>query len=452
MRELTDGAGVPVVYDSVGTDDLPALPGLAGRRGLLVCFGTASGPMPPIDAMQLAVKGSLFVTRPALADYIADRDERAALAGELFGHVARGPDPVEINQRYALDDAVRAHRDLESGRSVGSSVFSLESPVADRLRPHPLPPHRMEIPCSHLVDTPEQDRFRSFTVGPRSIEVAPLTATIGAELRQRQPGRGRARTTPSSPSSRRCCCSTRCCSSATRTSAAAEHVALAERFGQLEDHPVAGSDPDHPGLVRIYKDLDSPPEHYENAFHCDATWREAPPMGSVLRCVETPRGRRRHDLGEHGRGLPAAARARAGPDRRACGPGTASRPASARRCPTEQRPRLHARFPDAEHPVVRTHPETARRSSSSTRFTTHFVNCHTPENVRFGFDYAPGASELLNYLVRQAFVPEYQVRWRWTPNSFAIWDNRCDPALRRSGLLARRPQDGARGNRRHPAF
>jgi len=68
----------------------------------------------------------------------------------------------------------------------------------------------------------------------------------------------------------------------------AEHVALAERFGPLEDHPVAGSDPDHPGLVRIYKDLNSPPEHYENAYHCDATWRENPPMGAVLRCVEGP--------------------------------------------------------------------------------------------------------------------------------------------------------------------
>src|SRR5215471_11048435 len=68
----------------------------------------------------------------------------------------------------------------------------------------------------------------------------------------------------------------------------AEHVQLARRFGPLEDHPVAPSDPDHPGLVRIYKDLDSPPEHYENAYHCDATWREAPPMGCVLRCVESP--------------------------------------------------------------------------------------------------------------------------------------------------------------------
>ena len=77
--------------------------------------------------MQLAVKGSLFVTRPALADYIADPVERAALAGELFGHVGSGRINVEINQRYALDDAVAAHRDLESGRSVGSSVFVLES-------------------------------------------------------------------------------------------------------------------------------------------------------------------------------------------------------------------------------------------------------------------------------------------------------------------------------------
>ena len=68
----------------------------------------------------------------------------------------------------------------------------------------------------------------------------------------------------------------------------ADHVAFAQRFGALEDHPVAGSDPEHPGLVRIYKDLESPAEHYENAFHTDATWRECPPMGAVLRCIECP--------------------------------------------------------------------------------------------------------------------------------------------------------------------
>jgi NADPH2:quinone reductase len=127
VREITDGVGVPVAYDSIGKTTVPSSLDSLATRGLLVCFGTASGPIPPIDAMQLAVKGSLFVTRPALADYIADPAERAALAGELFDHVGSGRITVEINQRYALEDAVTAHRDLESGRSVGSSVFSLES-------------------------------------------------------------------------------------------------------------------------------------------------------------------------------------------------------------------------------------------------------------------------------------------------------------------------------------
>jgi taurine dioxygenase len=68
----------------------------------------------------------------------------------------------------------------------------------------------------------------------------------------------------------------------------AEHVAFARRFGELEDHPVAGSDPEHPGLVRIYKSPDTPNDRYENAWHTDATWREKPPMGCVLRCVECP--------------------------------------------------------------------------------------------------------------------------------------------------------------------
>jgi NADPH2:quinone reductase len=125
VRELTGGGGVPVVYDSIGEKTHRWSLDSLGRRGLLVCFGTSSGRIPPIDAMDLVTKGSLFVTRPALADYIADPAERAALAGELFGHVESGRIKVEINQRYALEDAVQAHRDLESGRSVGSSVFCL---------------------------------------------------------------------------------------------------------------------------------------------------------------------------------------------------------------------------------------------------------------------------------------------------------------------------------------
>ncbi|WP_137992508.1 quinone oxidoreductase family protein [Streptomyces vilmorinianum] len=125
VRELTDGAGVPVVLDSVGKDTFAGSLASLARRGLLVCFGTASGPVPPIDAMQLAMNGSLFVTRPALADYIADPAERDALAGELFGHVASGRIKIEINQRYSLEDAAQAHRDLEAGRTTGSSVFVL---------------------------------------------------------------------------------------------------------------------------------------------------------------------------------------------------------------------------------------------------------------------------------------------------------------------------------------
>jgi NADPH2:quinone reductase len=123
VRELTGGAGVSVVYDSVGKDTFVSSLDSLKRRGLLVCVGTASGPIPPIDAMQLALKGSLFVTRPALADYIADPAEKAALAAELFGHVAAGRIRIEINQRYRLQDAAQAHRDLESRKTTGSSIF-----------------------------------------------------------------------------------------------------------------------------------------------------------------------------------------------------------------------------------------------------------------------------------------------------------------------------------------
>ncbi|WP_406141997.1 quinone oxidoreductase family protein [Streptomyces sp. NBC_01089] len=125
VRELTGGAGVPVVFDSVGATTYAGSLASLRRRGLLVCFGTSSGPVPPIDAPQLAIHGSVFVTRPALADYIADPAERAELAGELFGHVASGRIKIEINQRYSLKDAAQAHRDLESGRTTGSSVFVL---------------------------------------------------------------------------------------------------------------------------------------------------------------------------------------------------------------------------------------------------------------------------------------------------------------------------------------
>ncbi|MFF0457532.1 TauD/TfdA dioxygenase family protein [Nocardia africana] len=230
----------------------------------------------------------------------------------------------------------------------------------------------------------------------------------------------------------------------------ADHVALAERFGPLEDHPVVGSDPEHPGLVRIYKDLDSPPEHYENAFHCDATWRENPPMGSVLRCVEGP------DVGGDTIWVNMALAYQRLPGHvKEQIDGLRARHSIeatfGARMPIEQRLELKERFPDAEHPVVRTHPETGEKILFVNCFTTHFTNFHTPDNVRFGIDYAPGGADLLRYLISQASIPEYQVRWRWTPNSVAIWDNRSTqhyavqdywPAVRkmeRAGITGDRP-------------
>ena len=230
----------------------------------------------------------------------------------------------------------------------------------------------------------------------------------------------------------------------------ADHVALAERFGPLEDHPVLGSDPDHPGLVRIYKGLDSPPEAFENSYHCDATWRQNPPMGSVLRCVEGPAvggdtiwvnmALAYERLPEHVKEQISELRAR-----------HSIEASFGARLPIDKRLELKDRFPDAEHPVVRTHPDTGEKVLFVNSFTTHFTNFHNADNVRCGIDYAPGAGELLRYLQSQATIPEYQVRWRWTPNSVAIWDNRSTqhyavqdywPAVRkmeRAGIIGDRP-------------
>jgi NADPH:quinone reductase len=123
VRELTNGVGVDAVFDSVGKDTFEASLDSLKRRGLMVCVGTASGPIPPFNPQILAMKGSLYLTRPALADYIADPAEKNELAGELFGHVAAGRIKIELNQRYALEDAAQAHRDLEARKTTGSSVF-----------------------------------------------------------------------------------------------------------------------------------------------------------------------------------------------------------------------------------------------------------------------------------------------------------------------------------------
>ena len=230
----------------------------------------------------------------------------------------------------------------------------------------------------------------------------------------------------------------------------AEHVAFARRFGELEGHPVAGSDPDHPGLVRIYKSPDAPADRYENAWHTDATWRDKPPMGCVLRCIECPPvggDTMWVNMALAFENLPAHVKAQIAP-LRARHSIEASFGAA---MPIEKRLALKAQFPDAEHPVVRTHPETGEKVLFVNAFATHFTNFHTPANVRFGQDAVPGAADLMRYLISQAYIPEYQVRWRWKPNSVAIWDNRstqhyavmdyppCHRKMERAGIMGDTP-------------
>jgi taurine dioxygenase len=201
----------------------------------------------------------------------------------------------------------------------------------------------------------------------------------------------------------------------------AEHVALARRFGPLEDHPVAGSDPEHPGLVRIYRSDAKAP--YENNFHTDGLWRETPPMGAVLRCIECP------EVGGDTIWVNMVEAYSQLPDDVKQRIATLRAKASIEHSfgaimPMEERLALAAKHPPVEHPVVRTHPETGEKILYVGSFTTHFVNFHTPQNVRFGHDKNPGAAQFLIYLQSQATIPEFQVRFRWQPNSVAIWDNR----------------------------
>ncbi|MFN3987857.1 MAG: quinone oxidoreductase family protein [Rhodocyclaceae bacterium] len=123
VRELTGGEGVAVVYDSIGKDTFMASLDCLRPLGMMVLFGAASGPVPPVDLSVLAQKGSLFVTRPTLFSYAAKRADLLAMADELFEIVISGQMRIEVNQRYALRDAAQAHRDLEARKTTGSTVL-----------------------------------------------------------------------------------------------------------------------------------------------------------------------------------------------------------------------------------------------------------------------------------------------------------------------------------------
>lgn len=122
-RRLTDGRGVHVVYDGVGRSTWEKSLNSLAPRGMLVLFGNASGPVPAIEPLVLSQKGSLFLTRPKLADYTATREELLRRAGEVLGWIESGELKVRIEGRYPLSEAARAHTDLQSRRTTGKLLL-----------------------------------------------------------------------------------------------------------------------------------------------------------------------------------------------------------------------------------------------------------------------------------------------------------------------------------------
>ncbi len=123
VKKITANEKLPVVYDSIGKDTFDRSLDCLRPLGMMVLFGQASGSVPPLDLGVLAAKGSLFLTRPTLMTYTAKREDLESAAEELFDMVTSGAVKIEVNQRYALKDAVRAHVDLESRKTTGSSVL-----------------------------------------------------------------------------------------------------------------------------------------------------------------------------------------------------------------------------------------------------------------------------------------------------------------------------------------
>ncbi len=123
VRELTGGAGVHVVYDSVGATTFDASLAALRRRGMLVLCGASSGPVPPVDPQRLNAAGSVYLTRPKLFDYVATREELTARAAAVYSAVADGTLDVRIGNRYPLDEARAAHEDLQARRTTGKLLL-----------------------------------------------------------------------------------------------------------------------------------------------------------------------------------------------------------------------------------------------------------------------------------------------------------------------------------------
>lgn len=123
VRKLTKGVGADVVYDAVGKDTFLESLDCLRKRGMMVLYGSASGPVPPFSPAELAKRGSLYLTRPTLFDYTRDRKELESMARETFAVAKKKVVKVQIHQRYKLEEAAQAHRDLEARKTTGASVL-----------------------------------------------------------------------------------------------------------------------------------------------------------------------------------------------------------------------------------------------------------------------------------------------------------------------------------------
>ena len=123
LLEITGGKKLPVVYDSVGKDTFMKSLDCLQPRGIMVLFGAASGPVPPLDLSVLAQKGSLLVTRPTLGTFVSTREKLEENSADLFEAVSSGKIKISVNQTYALKHAAQAHRDLEARKTTGSSIL-----------------------------------------------------------------------------------------------------------------------------------------------------------------------------------------------------------------------------------------------------------------------------------------------------------------------------------------
>jgi taurine dioxygenase len=204
---------------------------------------------------------------------------------------------------------------------------------------------------------------------------------------------------------------------------------FATQFGELEAHPTLAMHPEAPMLLPLYRNLDpSKPNHVEkasreNIWHVDLSYLPTPTRGAILRCETCP------DTGgdtmwanmvlayemlpEHIKSRIDGLYARHDAEHM-----------FAAGLPIEKRHAVAEKMPSVDHPVVRTHPETGEKLLFVNQaFTTHFTNFYNFEDVRYGQDFAFEANALMNYLLAQAGIPEYQVRLKWRPGTLAMWDN-----------------------------